>query len=444
MLDSIVNDNYLSSGDRVAVGVSGGADSMVLLFALLEKQKKIDFYLKVIHVNHHLRGAESDRDSEFVKNFCEEHNVDCAILDVDVNVYKSSNKKTIEESARNLRYNAIFNEMKRCKLNKLFLAHHMGDQVETILMHILRGSGIRGAVGISDSDVIKHPLLGLTKAEILDIANKNNISFVQDSTNSDNSLTRNYIRNVVIPNIEKIYGSAVQNICEFGKKCSEVQDYLVSQIDENKIIKTADSVTLLSSIFSEPMPLVREYILFALNYLKIYFDVEAKHYDLIVKFAESQTGKSINLPHGAVAKRVYDGIKFYLKKNSNGKNVEFEFKVGKTKIAGFGTIEVLLVEKSEVKFKQGEFYADLNKIPTTAVWRTKRQGDKFKKFGGGTKLLSDYFTDKKIDSEQRDNIPLLVAEGKVLFVAGFDISEYIKIDESTKTVVKFNFIKTNP
>ena len=156
MFEYLIEDRFVKKEDRIAVGVSGGADSMLLLWALIDKQKQVGFYFEVVNVNHHIRGASSDRDSKFVEDFCKKHKVDYKIVDVDVKKMKAEQRCTLEESARIARHDVFNSIMKEDKLNKLFLAHHKNDQAETILMHIFRGSGISGAVGIKNTDKIEH------------------------------------------------------------------------------------------------------------------------------------------------------------------------------------------------------------------------------------------------------------------------------------------------
>lgn len=439
MLENLIDNCLINSGDRVAVGVSGGADSMVLLCALKEKQKTLDFYLKAINVNHHLRGEESDRDSEFVKNFCEKNKIDYAILNVDVKAYKDENKQTIEESARNLRYQAIFNEMKNSKINKLFLAHHKDDQAETILMHIFRGSGVSGAVGIFDSELVKHPFLNLSKSDILKIAKENDITYVEDSTNQDNLYSRNFIRNVVLPEIEKKYPSAKQNLFNFGKRCKEMQEFVKSMVDENKIKGGKKRVELDLDVLNQNSVLVQEYIKRCFNKLGIFYDIESKHYELVSKLNNLQTGSVLNLPHKVTVKRSYDKIIFAKESDKTDNGFKIPFTFGETYFENFGRVKIEIVKDSPV-FERGSFFADYDKLKGS-IWRTKEANDTFKKFGGGTKPLSRYFIDKKIENDERAKIPILTLNNKVLVVFGFDISDEIKVNQNTKTIVKFEFEK---
>lgn len=442
MLEELIDDEFLSKDDRIAVGVSGGADSMLLLWTLLFKQKQIGFYMKVININHHLRGSESDRDSEFVKNFCIKKKIDYVIIDVDVFHHKAISKKTMEQSARELRYKVTFEEMKKSDLNKLFLAHHKNDQAETILMHILRGSGLAGACGIKkQSGNIYRPFLYLRKNDILQLVKDHGIEYVNDSTNADNAITRNYIRNVVIPAMEKVYPNAVDSIFEFGNKCLEVQEFIESGVDENLIEKQASKCLIKGAAFSNPSFVVREYIKKAFEYLGIMFDIESKHYELVAEMTNKPVNSSFDLPHGVQAKRTYAGVVLQKKTKMARSQESFEFIVGEIEIEGFGKIKAEIVSQDDVVYGDGSLYADFGKISTNAVWRFRKLGDVFSKLGAGSKKLNDYFTDKKIETEKRDMIPILAAGNKVLVVAGMDISENVKIDGETDTIVKLSFLK---
>ena len=439
MFEHLIDDKLISSTDKIAVGVSGGADSMLLLWALIDKQKKVGFDMVVIHINHHIRQTTSDRDQKFVEDFCKKRKIKQISVEIDVKKYKIQNKITLEESARNLRYEAFDKIMKQEKLNKLFLAHHKNDQVETILMHIFRGSGIAGACGIKQSNKIVRPLLNLTKNEILSLCKDYSINFVEDETNIENDYSRNYIRNVVIPSIEQKYPSAVDSIFNFGKRCEEIQTYIKNNINHNLIIEKEDGIILKDAAFKNENFIIREYIKTAFEKLKIFEDIESKHYQLICNLIDAEVNKQINLPHKMIAKRSYDGIKLFKEIKKNLEKVDYPFAVGQFSFNNIGTIEVKFVSNDEVEYGSGTLYADYNKISNNAVWRFRKQGDVFSKLGTGSKKLNDYFTDKKIDIDKRDNILVLTVENQVLLVAGLDVSEKIKIDSSTDRIVAIKF-----
>ena len=440
MLEYLIKDEIINKEDRIAVGVSGGADSMLLLWAILDKQKQLGFYFKVININHHIRGDESDRDSDFVRDFCEKKNIPYEIVDVNAAEHSKTNKIGLEEAARKLRYDAFYKVMKRDKLNKLFLAHHKNDQAETVLMHIFRGSGISGACGIKDNGIIFRPLVHLSKSQIIKLCNEHGVKFVEDSTNSDTAYSRNYIRNVVIKDIEKVYPAAVDAICMFADRCKEVQEFIESSLDCNLLETGKGYVTIKDAAFNNPSFIVREYLNKAFLSINIFSDIELKHYEMIYKLEKAEVNTKINLPHKLIAKRTYGGVKI-LKESENSKIArEYEFVIGKLEIDGYGIIETTLVPFEGVVYGDGSLYADLAKISNKAVWRFRKLGDTFSKLGTGSKKLNDYFTDKKIDSDIRDKVPVLATGNQVLVVSSLDVSENAKIDGNTDQIVRIKFI----
>lgn len=438
MFEKFIDDKLVCKDDRIAVGVSGGADSMLLLWSLLDKQKQVGFYLEVVNVNHKLRGEDSDRDSLFVSEFCKKRKIPSKIVEIDVKKLKNDKKMTLEESARVARYDIFKKVMKEDKLNKLFLAHHKNDQAETILMHIFRGSGVGGAAGIKNTETIIRPFLGLTKSEILKIAKEYNIEFVEDKTNNDNDYSRNYVRNVVLPEIEKVYPSAVKSIAEFGKKCEEIQSFIESLVDKNLLEIKKDETLLKQEIFEQKLFIVNEYLKLAFNHLGVFSDIEAKHIKLICDLSSAGVNKEICLPHGLFAKKSYMGVKVF-KKNKKSNHECFEFvKNGEIEFNEEFKIITKVVLPDEVVYGEG-LYVDANKISTDAVWRTRKIGDKFAKIGTGSKKFNDYLTNSKIDYELRDKLPVLAAGESVLVFAGGDVSENVKLDGNTDEIVKIVF-----
>ena len=439
MFEYLIEDRFVKKEDRIAVGVSGGADSMLLLWALIDKQKQVGFYFEVVNVNHHIRGASSDRDSKFVEDFCKKHKVDYKIVDVDVKKMKAEQRCTLEESARIARHDVFNSIMKEDKLNKLFLAHHKNDQAETILMHIFRGSGISGAVGIKNTDKIIRPLLNLTKTEILKLAKDHGVEFVQDESNADNDYSRNYIRNVILPQIESIYPKVVENITNFGKRCEDVLNYILSLVDESLIEEKNGELFLNQEVFNQKNFIIREYLKKAFEKMGVFSDIESKHIAMVYELSKMDVNKEISLPHNLTAKKTYGGVKILRQSKAKGSNQEFEFvKSGEILFNGQFKIITSVIRPEDVVYGEA-LYVDANKISTGSVWRNRQIGDKFSKIGTGSKKLNDYLTNSKVDFELRDRIPILAVNNQVLVVGFDDVSEYVKIDSSTEEIVKITF-----
>jgi len=422
---------YIESGDKVVAAVSGGVDSMVMLHALEQAKETTNFDLSVITVEHGIRGQESKNDAAFVADYCFKHNINCKVENVDVPKMAKDDKQTIEEAARNLRY-GVFD--KYSKDNKIFIAHHASDQVETILMHIFRGSGINGATGIKSRDNIIRPFLNVTKADILEYTKKNKIKYVVDSTNDDISYTRNYLRKEIIAKIEKIYPNFETNIIKFATICKEYEDIISEMIKNEWFSAKNNQIFVSNDAFLQNNLVSNKVINIAYNKCGEYSDLEKKHVDLIIElFNYGKTGSSLNAPHGVVVEKRSDGLYFY--KGGKPENNQQLFTIGKVNFGGI-KIASKFCEKTDVVFGDGQ-YVDYEKIPANATWRYREPGDMFEKLGSyGRKKLNDYFTDKKFSKNERDNLPVLASGNNIFIVLGKDISNLVKIDSNTEKIEK--------
>ena len=425
---------HTKDNDKILVAVSGGVDSMVLLHALLQAKKEKNLFLRVVTVEHGIRKEDSVKDAQFVKNFCDKNGIDCEIVKLDVPKLAKQNKQTLEECARNERYKILFAKLKRGE--KLFVAHNKNDQAETVLMHIARGSGIDGARGIAPRENVARPLIDVTKKEIYNYAEKHNVKFVVDQTNDCTDYSRNYVRKEIIPAFEKIYPNFVSNLAKFADYCKKSEEFISKNIKNSWFSAKNNQILLKNSAFIQNQLVVAKAIKIAYNKLGEYSDLESKHIDIVVDLQQkTENGLLVNLPHGVVAEKRTDGIYFY--KSIGSQKKEQKFCVGENN--AFGTkIVINIVSSKDIDYASGKFYCDLDKIPSGAVWRTRKQNDKFKKLGSsGHKKLSDYFTDKKMTKNERDTQILLAIGNEILFVVGKDLSDNIKIDNSTKNICKF-------
>ncbi len=204
-LKFIRENDLLKNGDSVVVGFSGGPDSTFLLMLLLTIQKIFNLKIYAAHLNHKLRGKDSDADEEFVKNFCKEHNIECVIEIRDIKKIAQETKRSIEEVARTERYKLFDEAAQKFKANKVATGHTLNDNAETMIFNFIRGSGVSGLRGIPiKRENIIRPLLGVTKEEVLDFLKSEKIQFRIDSTNESDEFTRNFIRNKIIPLMQEI------------------------------------------------------------------------------------------------------------------------------------------------------------------------------------------------------------------------------------------------
>ncbi len=431
----------IQKGDKIGVACSGGKDSMSLLHYLHSIAKEKGFEVVAITVDHDLRDTSAD-DAEFVVNYCAKLGV--KVYKYKVNVSKLVNEKgvTVETAARDCRYRVFKALLAKGVVNKIALGHHMQDQAETILLNIFRGTGITGARGM---DVIRdgvyiRPLLNTSRAEIQAYVNSNEIPYVEDETNANTEYSRNYIRNLIMPMIRNKWPNADQSICAFGELCKLDDEYIYSTLNDSGVIYEGEGVVRIPiSYFSYPIAAINRILKKALRGIGVMADIERKHLKIINGLAlEGENGSRITLPNKLSAIKEYNYLTITNKKFTPEPKTWKPIR-GKIDIPNYGVIEMNMTRKLEL----GEYdhLIDYNKVPKDAVWRYRKDGDVFEKFGGGTKSLSDYLIDKKVPARLRTYLPVLASGNEILVIAGVEISEKVKIDDTTKTAWGINAVR---
>lgn len=440
----VLENQLIKENETIGVACSGGMDSMCLLTSLNELSKELNFKVIAINVDHGIR-ENSARDSEFVENFCKKNGIAVKIFKVDAIKTSEDKKVSIELAAREERYKVFDGLFEHKIVDKLALGHHMADQAETILLNILRGSGLGGAKGMTfvrDNKYIR-PMLQISKSEIKAFVVSNEIPFVEDETNQSNDYTRNYLRNVLMPMIRSKWSNADQTISNFGAICKEDDDYIYSTLrDDGVELESNNTIKIPTSYFIINKPsAMNRIILKAFNKIGASVDIEAKHLLLILDLGENgENGSKLNLPHKISVIKEYNYVTIT---NKASKEREETYKFvrdnNKVSIPDFGIIEI----KRTTKRDPNEFshLIDAKKVPIGAIWRFKQDGDLIEKFGGGTKSLSDYLIDKKVPSRIRRNLPVLAINNEILIVAGVDISNKVKVDENTRTALGVDIIR---
>lgn len=446
-------------GKKICVAVSGGRDSMALLYYLHAHAEPFKIALCAVNCDHGIRGGVSASDSAFVKDICGEWGIPLDFYKTDCVKSAQKNGLSVETYAREWRINCYFKAITKFKAEAVATAHHMNDNAETLLFNLARGSGLAGLRGICDckhfiksgeSFEIIRPLAECTRAQIDDYIKQNNIPYVEDETNGGNDYTRNYIRHNVIPQLEKAVPSAVKSIYRFSRLADEDEKYFNDIICARNMINltiwggeicfcrekpifTRAAVTVLKLLKED----IKDY---TYGHLERLYDLQTagagKKFEFLSFIAYSERGKisicrrdMLDLKQcNAVAFTDYTlcGRKDYFGqyiKVCNGADLQ-------------NTAEYLRnncptnLEKDKIKALK----FDADKIPANAVVRFMQAGDKFTKFGGGTKNLGDYFTDKKIPVRFRGQIPLVASGSDILIICGVEISDKVKITAETEAV----------
>lgn len=436
---SIEKNRLIKKGEKIGVAVSGGIDSMCLLHFLNSKKDEYGISILAINIDHSIR-QNSSEDSAFVVDYCKQHNIQVHTFKVKALDYSNENKLTLEEGARICRYGIFNSLLKKGIVDKIAIAHHKQDQIETILLNLLRGSGLKGISGMEyEQNGYIRPLLNTDKSEILSYQSELNIPFVEDETNLDTEYSRNFLRHSIIPQLKTHWNSFENNILAFSKICKQDNDYIDSTICYDNLILDDNLVKIPLSMFVLADAVVFRLLRKGFAHLNALKDIEQKHLQILKNMAnQSENGTRINLPNKITAVLEYDYLTL-LKKKSPKKVGTKEFVFGKQNIFGYET-HVKKAKNVEKTNLENTHIFDFDKLSKSAIWRTRQTGDMFTKFGGGTKKLKDYLIDKKIPSRLRNEIPLLCDGNEVLLVLGVEISEKIKVDENTKTAC---IIKTN-
>ena len=450
VVEYVREQRMLDKGDRVIVGVSGGADSVCLLFLLKELQHLYDLELHVVHINHGLRGEEAKRDEEYVVALCDELEVSCHVLNVDVDAYVREHKCSTEEAGRILRYEAFEREYNKLKCNKIAIAHNKNDVAETVLLNLARGTGIKGLTGIDPvRGAIIRPLLRVTREEIETYLEEKERSFCTDSTNLLDVYTRNKVRHHVLPALAGVNDQAVSHIARCASNLREIEAYLERQTvalyerivtcKKGQYSICADALRLEDPVLAKR--LIRKVIHACAGKLK---DIEEKHVAAVYALQDKEVSKQVDLPYGMVAVRAYDAIIIKERQEraeslQEGDEMPIEspgtymFGGGKWKLR----IEIFDHEKNRIIPKNSYTkWFDYDKIKNTIFLRYRRQGDYLIiNEKGNKKTIKSLFIDEKIPREQRGNIPLICDGNHVMWVIEGRSSVAYNVTEQTKKIL---------
>ena len=423
--------NIISSNDIIAVAVSGGSDSMALLHFMHAKSLIHNFKIIALNVEHGIRGQASLDDSQFVKSYCDSNGIELVSYSVNGPQKALDDKLSLEQACRLLRYECFFDCIVNGKCTKVATAHHRSDNVESVLLNLFRGTGLKGLAGINAnfSDKIIRPFLNVSKQEIMDYVNLHSIPFVDDQTNFSDDYTRNCLRLNVIPKIKQVFPEMEKSICRFAE-IAKIEDDFLDETAKQSLIVSDECISISTSLH---LAILSRAILMALKALGLKKDWKKAHVDNVCSLIGCKNGSRISLPESITVYKEYNVISFY--KDNSSISFEKPFSLGNFSV-GKTTYNVSKVDK-EIDLKSG-FYADADKIPNGAVIRFKKQGDIFTKFGGGSKKLNDFLTDKKVPLKLRDSLPCIAYNNTILAVFGLAVSDLIKVDENTKTIIELS------
>ena len=413
VLKTVKKYNMLSKGDRVLIGVSGGADSIALLEFFVSVKEKYDLDICVAHIEHGIRGEDSVNDAEFVENYCKKLGVNFYLKTIDAPNLAKKAKMGVEEYSRMARYD-FFNTI---ECDKIATAHNLTDNIETLLFRLARGTGLKGAYSIpAVRGKIIRPFIEVSSGEIRKWCNDNNIPYRVDCTNSDSAYSRNLIRLEILPLFEKLNANYQDNIENFISDVNEdyefIDDYVKSIYP--KIVKNNEI----------DLPKLNE------------LDLSIKKRILIMFFDEN--GYSLNRIH---LQSVID-ITLKSGKSQNKENIFAISAKGKIRIAKFNDLNkkdefvTKILNIDEFKDKNIDFYCDCDKIVGNIIIRAKQAGDRIKPAGRNvSKTLKKLFNESAYPIEKRDKKIVVCDDFGIVGVIGLCADERVKVDCNTAKIL---------
>jgi tRNA(Ile)-lysidine synthase len=495
VLDFIQRYSLISPEEIVVVGVSGGADSVCLLHVLAKCQKKLRIKLHIAHLNHQLRGVESEADAEYVSNLAGSLGIPITIGRQDVAAYRTERNCSIEEAARELRYAFFARVAREVRANRIAIGHTRDDQVETILMHILRGTGITGLCGLAPCSpmaynsqgtslrakrsnlLVIRPLLDITREETASYCQEYQLEPRIDSSNLSPSFFRNRLRLHLLPMLRQYNPSIDQALLRLADIAKEDSAFIEQQASGlwDEVARQENNTIYLDKkqIAGLSIALQRHLLRAAVtNLAGDVRDIEASHIEAARSLLNKPASKRISLPHGLVCHGGYDELaitRLPLVIASEARQSqlppcpfpplpgEFPLKVpGKTVFPGWEVIASIVRERAASLSSQGALstsertyqsnlvaHFDLPKTGTVLFVRQRRPGDRFQPLGMNMpKKLYEFMVDAKIPRSWRGHIPIVCSPQQIIWVVGWRIDDRVKTTEASKKILRLEFIKS--
>jgi len=423
--------NLFQPKDSLLLAVSGGVDSVVL--CALCKQAGYNF--AIAHCNFKLRGTDSNQDQQFVKDLAKKYEAPFFTIDFDTESFATTSKKSMEEVARNLRYNWFSSLAKENNFKYILTAHHADDNIETVTMNFFRGTGIKGLRGIlpKNNNIIR-PLLFARRAQLEAFVAEQKLSFVTDYTNAENDYTRNYFRNTILPQINKTYPEAKENILKNIQRFTETEILYQQAINLHlkKLIEIKGNeihIPILKLLKTIPLATVIYEVITAYNFT-------AHQADEVILLLKSETGKYLQSTTHRIIKNRNWLIIAPLKNteahtiiiDSNDKNIAFD--AGVLQLEKLDKLPSLSTDNSIAML-------DASLITYPLLLRKWKQGDYFYPLGmKKKKKLNRFLSDLKLTMPQKENIWIIEMDKKIIWIVGKRIDDRFKITASTKNILK--------
>lgn len=444
---------------KLVVAVSGGPDSVCMLHVLNRLREELGIELHVAHLNHQMRGTEADADARYVSELAQKLGIPATIEQRDVPAYQAQHHISLEEAAREVRYKFLSQVAVLIGAKRVAAGHTLDDHVETILMHLIRGSGTRGLRGLQPISqrqaadgklTVIRPLLQVSRQETNDYCTQHRLEPRTDTTNLSLSSLRNRIRHQLIPLLQSYNPQVVPALLRTARIASDDLAFLDEEIARlwNKTVEQRESVIILDKkrLLELPAALKRHLLRTCIeNLLGNLMDIETRHIEDMMKVLNKPAGKRIDLPEGLTFTVEYDK---YLLSFGTGAlcpfpELETEFTLnipGETRIPGWH-IEAEITDTPKGKAPD-DFIAcfDFDRTGNKLKVRRRQPGDRFQPLGmSQPKKLNEFMIDAKISQSWRQRVPVVCSPEHILWVVGWRIDDRAKVSDATQTMLHLRF-----
>ncbi len=449
----------LERGDSVVVAVSGGPDSTALLLALNDLRDDYLLRLYIANFNHMFRGAEeAKKDRDYVSGLSQKLKLPLIFGKADVPKYAEETGLSLEEAAREKRYEFLLNTAKEVGAAKIAFGHTLDDQAETVLMRLIRGAGLGGLRGIPpsrkmDGKSIIRPLIEVWRSDVEEYLRAINIKPRQDITNTMTKFLRNRIRHELIAYLERYNPNIKETLVRNAQSLTYDYEVLADLIDKEFArcakVKNGSVKILLHDLKAERIGIRRGILRKAIEALKGDLRrIDYSHIEEIDGLIEADRG-ALDLPGKIRATRTRDSILFHKMEGAKRLQPKIRKRLsvpGKTYVPELGLVfeAVLLTKNAKTKVKFGRpnsvEYMDYERLKCPLYLRTREKGDRFKPLGmASEKKLQDFYVDGKIPRLRRSSIPLIVSGRKIIWVCGLRLSDEVKITSGTRRILKLSY-----
>lgn len=428
----VIDKHYMiNNGDSIAVGFSGGADSVCLLHVLTCLKDEYDIVLKAVHINHNIRGDEALRDEKFCKEFCQKNGVEFVSFSVDVPALAKEKGISEELCGRQIRYQCFH----KLGTDKIAVAHTLSDSAETLLFNLARGTGMKGICGISAvRDNIIRPLIECTREEIEAYCEANGLPYMTDSTNLSDDYTRNKLRHGVIPVLKSINPSFERNILRLTQNIRLENDFIETEVFdliESSVVSGGYSRSVLFSAH----PAVYKRAVASIIASNSEKDIEDKHISLCLSVLKAGKG-AVEISKGTYF--CADSDKIYIDTAKNTENKVWNFHIfDSMKNSPFENFAFEITTLSQFVFEKNKAVVDISGINEyELILRSRQAGDKLSSSRRkNTKTLKKLFTETKVPEEKRNSVAVLSFGKDVLWVDGFGVDSKYEVNKNTEKIL---------